>query len=53
LAALVSPVQNIIFLTAQFFTLLVLIAQDRQSCWVACLCVLFRTCRKEANLDAV
>ncbi len=43
LAALVSPVQNIIFLTAHFFPLLFpsLINLDRQSCWVACLFVFF------------
>jgi hypothetical protein len=42
-AALVSPIQNIIFLTALFFTLLVPSRPatwvGRQACWVACLCV--------------
>jgi hypothetical protein len=42
LAAVVTivPVQNIIFLTVHFFTLLVPISQlGRQACWVVCLCV--------------
>jgi hypothetical protein len=43
LAALDGPVQNIFFLTVQFFTSFVPIAQQavqctvgKQSCWVAC-----------------
>ncbi len=44
LAALVSSGQNIVFLTARFFTLLVPIPQQSgqavvQSCWVTCLCI--------------
>jgi hypothetical protein len=45
LAALVSPVQNIIFLTAHFSLYSVPIAQQhghwagRRAAWVACLCV--------------
>jgi hypothetical protein len=41
LPALVSPIQNIIYLTAHFFTLLVPAPSNlgRQSCWVAFLCV--------------
>ncbi len=40
LAAVVSPVRNITFLTAHFFALLVPSASNlgRQSCWVTCLC---------------